>query len=386
MRFVMMAAASAAALGAGAALGATPAADTSSPVVVHPVPKGKGPPPDATVNVPMDDTTVGDFASVWPKAAYEARIHGDVTLNCEVDRHGLAERCEVVSETPPGKGFGEAALQLRPTFKLTPAHDASGPIDSWMRIAIEFKPPDPQLTILGGPESGGNNVVNCGGAGKPCLDFFMRGNPLNRRNITMVDNPVWAAAATFDDLAHAYPARGGGAEGYAVAHCELLRTGALTGCQATEETPENHGFGKAATTLAARAFKVDPAIAAARPRDDLWVDVPIRFPAPGAPIDRSVAQPRWVAGFDPDEALAVYPPEAAAKGVVSGRGVARCLVAPGGTLTDCAPQAGDPDGLGFSEAAVKLAATMRMNPWTADAAPVDGATVDVAVQLNLKTP
>jgi hypothetical protein len=91
-----------------------------------------------------------------------------------------------------------------------------------------------------------------------------------------------------------------------------------------------------------------------------------------------------VAGFDPDEALAVYPPEAAAKGVASGRGVARCLVAPGGTLTDCAPQAGDPDGLGFSEAAVKLAATMRMNPWTADAAPVDGAMVDVAVRLNLK--
>jgi hypothetical protein len=27
---------------------------------------------------------------------------------------------------------------------------------------------------------------------------------------------------------------------------------------------------------------------------------------------------------------------------------------------------------------------MRMNPWTAAAAPVDGAVVDVAVRLNLK--
>jgi TonB family protein len=383
MRVVMMAAASVAALGAGASRAATPAA-ASSPVVVHPLPKGKGPPPDATVSVPMDDTAIGDFASVWPKAAYEARIHGDVMLSCEVDRHGLAERCEVASETPPGKGFGEAALQLRPTFKLTPAHDASGPIDSWMRIAIEFKPPEPELITLSSPESLGASVANCGGVGKPCPDFFVRGNTLNRRSITMVDNPVWAAAPTFDDLAHAYPARGGGAEGYAVAHCELLRTGALTSCQATKETPENRGFGKAATTLAARAFMVDPATAAARPRDDLWVDVAIRFPAPGAPLDRSVADPRWVAGFDPDEALAVYPPEAAAKGIASGRGVARCLVAPGGTLTACAPQAGDPDGLGFSEAAVKLAATMRINPWTADAAPVDGAMVDVAVRLNLK--
>ena len=35
---------------------------------------------------------------------------------------------------------------------------------------------------------------------------------------------------------------------------------------------------------------------------------------------------------------------------------------------------------------MKLAATMRMNPWTADASPVDGAIVDVAVRLNLKAP
>jgi hypothetical protein len=99
-----------------------------------------------------------------------------------------------------------------------------------------------------------------------------------------------------------------------------------------------------------------------------------------------VTSPSWVAGFDPDEAMALYPPEAAAKGVTSGRGVARCVVAPEGTLSDCTPQLGDPDGLGFSEAAVKLAATMRMNPWTADASPVDGAVVDVAVRLNLKGP
>ncbi len=360
-----MAAASVAVLAVGAAQAATP--ESSSPVVVHPLPKGKAPPADATITIPSDDSAIGDFASVWPKAAYEARIKGDVVLSCEVDRHGLAERCDVASETPTGKGFGQAALQLRPTLKLTPAHDASGPIDSWMRIAVEFNPPDPQLTIIG---AGGGGNTECGTAGKPCPDLMIRGNPLNRRNITMVDNPVWASAPTFDELAHAYPPHGGGAEGYAVAHCELLRSGALSNCQATKETPENRGFGMAATTLAQHKFRVDPETAAARPRDDLWVDVPIRFPAPGAPLDRSVAEPRWVAGFDPGQALAVYPPEAAAKGIDSGRGVARCLVAPEGTLVDCTPQPADPDGLGFSEAAVKLAATMRMNPWTADAAAI----------------
>ena len=67
-----------------------------------------------------------------------------------------------------------------------------------------------------------------------------------------------------------------------------------------------------------------------------------------------------------------------------GRGVARCVVAADGTLTDCSPETGDPDGLGFSEVAVKLASTMKMNPWTADGRPVDGAVFRIAIRLNLK--
>ena len=387
MRNVVIAAVSGTALaiatlGAGAARADEPPTRATAPVVIHPLPpRGKGPPPDATVNIPMDDTAIGEFASVWPRAAYEAQIQGEVMLLCDVDRHGLAEHCDVGSETPAGKGFGEAALELRPTFKLTPAHDASGPIDSTMRIAIEFTPPHPQVTVLGADLP----VADCGGMGKPCPEWHVIGNPLNRRNITMVDNPVWTAAPTFDDVAQAYPARAGGVEGYAVVHCEVQHTGALGACQITKEAPERRGFGPAATALA-RKFRVDAAIATARPHDDLWVDVAVRFPAPGAPPDRSVDSPRWVAGFDPDQALAVYPAEAAAKGVVTGRGVARCVVAPGGALTDCTPEAGDPAGLGFSEAAAKLAATMRMNPWTPAAAPVDGAVVDVAIRLNLKAP
>jgi hypothetical protein len=82
----------------------------------------------------------------------------------------------------------------------------------------------------------------------------------------------------------------------------------------------------------------------------------------------------------------VFPPEAAAQGLSSGRGVARCVVAVDGGLTDCTPEVGDPDGMGFSEAAAKLASTMKMNPWSADAAPVDGAVVRVAIRLNLKKP
>jgi protein TonB len=56
-----------------------------------------------------------------------------------------------------------------------------------------------------------------------------------------------------------------------------------------------------------------------------------------------------------------------------------------GSLSDCAPEPGDPDGLGFSDAAVRLASTMRMNPWTVDGEPVDGAVVRLGVKLTLNS-
>ena len=53
-------------------------------------------------------------------------------------------------------------------------------------------------------------------------------------------------------------------------------------------------------------------------------------------------------------------------------------------LPCCAPEPGDPDGVGFSEAAAKLASTMKMNLWTADASPVEGGVVHIPIRLNLK--
>ena len=60
------------------------------------------------------------------------------------------------------------------------------------------------------------------------------------------------------------------------------------------------------------------------------------------------------------------------------------MVALDGTLTDCSAIEADPEGLGFSEAVVKLVSTMRMDLWSRDGAPVDGATVVLGVTLNLK--
>jgi len=342
---------------------------TVSPVVV--TPPAKPPEPDVKVEMTGGDDDLDQQVVIWPATARQAGRNGRVSLRCKIDIHGLAEKCDVVSETPQGQGFGRAALELRPTFKLPPTQGPDGPIEAVKTISIRFKAPDTDINL--------GKVLS--GQVDPST---MRGNPLKMRAVTMLDYPVWAQAATFEDLAAAYPAKGGGVEGYAVAHCHVLHTGALTTCQVIKETPDRRDFGKAALGLAASKFRVSPQLAAIRHNSPVWVDVPIRLPPPAQLADRTVTAPAWITGVDVENAPKLFPPEAAASGLTTGRGVARCVVASDGSLTDCTPEAADPAGLGFSEAAAKLATGMRMNLWSADGAPVEGGVVHIPIRLNLK--
>jgi TonB family protein len=352
------------------------AADSSTPTVIV---NGR-PPVGAKVDVSGDEENAINLVTVWPMSAYNARVGGQARLSCWVDALGLAETCRVVAESPTGLGFGAAALQMRPTFKLEPAKGPDGPIGSTMTIVLHFKAPDSQFGV-GAAESAG--IPGPEGAAENLGSGMQVQNALDLRPVTMLDRPIWARAATFEDLANAYPAQATGVEGYAIDHCKVLPDGSLTNCQTIKETPDKLGFGKAALGLANR-FRVAPGWTRAPDRGDLWVDVPIRFEPPSASASRTVTAPIWLVGVDPDSAPKLFPPEAAAKGLTSGVGVARCTVQADGSLTDCAPETADPDGLGFSESAVRLASVMKMNPWTADAAPVDGASVEVRIQLELK--
>jgi hypothetical protein len=347
----------------------TPASEpgdkTVSPVVVSPL--AKPPPADLQIQAAGSEDDPDPADAFWPATAYNGGVNGVARLRCLIDVHGLAERCEVASETPEGKGFGRAAMELRATFKLPPSLGPDGPINAVKIIAVTFKAPDRNFdmaAILSGTT-------------------FHQGNPLRMNKVVMLDYPVWVRAANFDDLARAYPAQGDGEEGYAVAHCAVRRTGALDGCVVIKETPEKHGFGKAALALAPK-FQVDPRLAQTHHSDPLMVNVPIRFPGREELARRTVMAPAWVTGFDTHKSIRLFPPEAAANGLTTGRGVARCTVTTEGTLTNCAPEAGDPDGEGFSEAAVKLASTMKMNLWGADGAPVEGGVVHIPIRQNLK--
>ena len=103
--------------------------------------KGRPPPADVTVNMQASDDDLTQMVTIWPGAAYQNRVNGRVRLRCRIDVHGLAETCEIASETPQGHGFGKAALELRPTFKLPPTMGPDGPIAATKTIAIGFRAP-----------------------------------------------------------------------------------------------------------------------------------------------------------------------------------------------------------------------------------------------------
>jgi TonB family protein len=340
----------------------------------------KPPPADVTLKMQGTEDDIEQMVAVWPKGAYEGRYDGRVTLRCRIDVHGLAESCDVAYESPPGHGFGKAALELRPTIKLKPKTGPDGaPVATIKTIAVTFKAPDSQVSFEGIDQALGNASFALGDVA------HAKDQAMAMHEITMLDHPVWARAASFDDLARAYPATGGGVEGYAVAHCQVQVSGALRYCDLIKEAPQYRGFGKAALGLAAR-FRVVPQQAQAHHATPLWVDIPIRLSPPGAAAERTIMAPVWLTGLDPKATVKLFPPEAVAQGLTTGRGVARCGVGADGTLTACTPEPGDPDGLGFSQAAVRLAAGLRMNLWTADGAPVAGGVVHIPIRLNLKAP
>jgi len=263
---------------------------------------------------------------------------------------------------------------------MKPAQGPDGPIPSTMSIVIRFKASDTEFLQegrLAANSRPGDDLF------PPPVGKVVIGNPLAMRDVTMMDHPIWVQAATFGELAQSYPAGAGNVEGYTVVHCRVEETGELSECQIIKETPEKLGFKAAALSLA-RKFRILPTLARTPTKTPLWVDLPIRFPAPGGKAPPAVNAPVWLVQFDPNEAPRVFPPAAIARGLTTGIGVARCIVAPDGGLTGCLPGVAEPDGAGFSEAAVTLASVMKMNLWSADAAPVVGAVAIIRIRLNLK--
>jgi len=299
--------------------------------------------------------TPEQMRAAWPYEAARKGIGGKAVISCEVDIQGLLKNCGVVSETPEGSGFGQAALLLAPSFKMKPRRVNGKPAEGGqVRIPISFEGPGDGQMMAGPP------------------------------SLAIVD-PIWATAPSFDDMAAAWPKVAGDiASGGAFLRCSVSKAGKLDNCATYNELPRDNGFGAAAKSLASKfTLKLDPnSQRGSRPP---FVNVAFRFLNPDTPEGkaRKLTQARWITTLDASKVQAVFPKQAADSGVKAGMGMADCLITADGHLAECKVAKEEPAGLGFGQSALLVAAIMQLNPWTDDGRPVGGARIKLPIRFGL---
>jgi TonB family protein len=296
----------------------------------------------------------GEIMGVFPADAYRRGISGRATIKCEVSTDGLLRKCVVVDEKPPGMGFGAAALALTPQFRFKPMTVNGQPVAGQVVIPINFD--------MGGARTGSM----LGGS-----------SDVGR---TMVLRPDWVSAPSRAEVDAAYP-KGETGSATVLLRCVFRRDGQLYNCS-EEKHDGSVRFIAAAKSLIGKFRAQAPA---GETMADKGVDLLIHFDPPGAPPDNSGVT---IAGAKPGspDFDALYPAAAKAKGVKDGRASVECRVDPGGVLADCKLVREDPPGLGFGEAALKMAGYLQLNLWTTDGRPVDGARITIPLHFVAPEP
>jgi TonB family protein len=110
--------------------------------------------------------TVAEANAVYPPDAMKANLAGSATVECTVDATGQLADCAVVGESPPGSGFGAAALALSPKFQM-PLKSPSGAsmVGRTVRFPIRWrnaaKRQLPPVIVNGDTPASGSVVFDC---------------------------------------------------------------------------------------------------------------------------------------------------------------------------------------------------------------------------------
>jgi protein TonB len=79
-----------------------------------------------------------DLARYYPQRAMRMEMQGAVSLDCRVSTAGLLN-CAIVSETPSGWGFGEAALRIAADQRMAPAMRDGSAVEGRYRMQVPFR-------------------------------------------------------------------------------------------------------------------------------------------------------------------------------------------------------------------------------------------------------
>lgn len=311
--------------------------------------------------------TATQLLQVLPRGLARGVSGGQAVIACDVTVQGALRGCKVLSEDPPGMGFGAAALLLTPHFQMRPPTKDGKPAEGGVvRIPIRWK-------------GDFSDMVPSDDA--PVGTLF-RPEP-NRSRV--IGRLRWREAPSVADVAAAYPAKARDAKagGRVVLNCVLKGDGGLSACRHVLETPTGYGFAGAARALAPKF--VGPVTGSdGQALEGMHTQLTFTFdPQSLDAATPVVGKPDWAALPGAADFAEAFPMKAREAGVQKARVVLLCSVGPGGALGGCTAQSEEPAGYGFGAATMPLADNFRVNVWTEEGLPVIGGSIRVPLRYDL---
>jgi len=299
-----------------------------------------------------------DIKTVWPREAFRKGLGGKATIGCMVTIQGALRDCKVLSEEPAGADFGGAALALTPQFMMRPALRGGVPVESMVRIPLNF----PKFT----PDS----------------------EPIPATKDTLVYTQLpWRKAPTYAEVLAAYPAKARAEKvgGTAALDCKIQKDGHVANCRTLKETPKGYGFLGAAKALA--PLFVTPTTdnagtSIAGSRAHLTATFAAAALETTTPV---IGKPKWTAVPAINDLAAVVPAEARKAKVYKARVMMSCNVVTDGAVDGCAVLSEDPAALGYGAAAQKLSPYFRLAVWTDEGLPTVGGSVTIPLRFDLES-
>lgn len=295
--------------------------------------------------------TAESMLSVWPTEARKRGIGGKAVIRCKVSLQGVLVNCVVVSETPEGSGFGQAAIAMTPQLLLTPQKVDGVPVEGGeVQIPLNFESFD------GGTQ--GTNVS------------------LTIRR--------WSAAPTYAQVAAAYPpkARAKGLGGKAVLDCKLAVGGKLERCVEIVANPFGLSIGQYAKTLT--RYFVGPEAVGGKSTKGMTTQIIVVFaPEMLTSANPTIGKPEWVSLPNLEQLSAAMPSYASLTGPA--RILLNCAVVADGKVEDCKVVSEDPPGKGLGVKALELTKYFQLTVWSQEGLPTVGGRINIPVRYEFGT-